>query len=462
MSSCGFVVGAVSITTVSTATLLVVQVALIAYRLPSCSRRAEPFFLCLFSLALGFRLFLTNVALVRLILDGVIVWSAGAFCMELRGPKRRTAWGLGNAAFLLVLLFADALGYGATYSNAAFQAFGTGLLAAYPLALLLAEGRRSRSVPLLAGFAFASLWLASTAADAIRIALGARSFGLTAIPLLLLTGCTGWLVFVEGYPFRSGWRGRQETADNREKLLRTTWARLLETEDALAFQDGLIASGLLALGAAHEFKNSLSHIRSVAQHALAQADAKGKDESLRLLLQLAEAGKESAIEFLEKLAREGRERARSIDASRDLAGFLRLARVSCRGEGVLLTVDLAPDVRFTARRNEVEQVLLNLIQNAIESYGRGGTDGESVISLSARCEDGNAVIEVRDKAGGIASGAAHRLFTLSFSETGSTGIGLYLSRSLAARNGGTLEHVPIDGGSCFRLVFPVTEGEELT
>ena len=455
----GFLESAVPIARVSTATLLVVQIARIAYRIPACANRSEPVFLFLFSLALGIRVFLTQGSLVLLVLDSVIVWSAGAFFIAIGGLRSRIPWGCANAAFLLVLLLAEALGYGDTHSFAAFQAFGTVLLAVYPLALLFAEWRRSRSALLLAGFSASSLWLAAAGVEAARAALGSRSLGLTVFPLLLLAGCTGWLVFVEGYPFPSGWRGREQSAEKQEKLLRAAWARLLETEDALALQDGMIASGLLALGAAHEFKNALSHIRSVAQHALAQEDAERKNESILLLLEQAEAGQESAVELLEKLSREGRERARPIDASRDFARFLRLARASCRGEGFLLTVELQAGVRFLARRNEVEQALLNLLRNAMECYSRRGNDGGSVIHLRAFSVEGHAVIEVRDQAGGVAPHAAHRLFSLAFSGMESTGIGLYLSRSLVSRNGGTLEHLPIEGGSCFRLVFPVAGDE---
>ena len=86
---------------------------------------------------------------------------------------------------------------------------------------------------------------------------------------------------------------------------------------------------------------------------------------------------------------------------------------------------------------------------------KDGYHGAYIVEISAASTEGHAVIEVRDNGGGVAPGAAHRLFSLSSPSDGGTGIGLYLSSSLAERNGGSLSYVPLSGGSCFRLVFPL-------
>jgi len=49
-----------------------------------------------------------------------------------------------------------------------------------------------------------------------------------------------------------------------------------------------------------------------------------------------------------------------------------------------------------------------------------------------------------------------RLFHLGRSSRGSTGVGLYLARSLAERNGGSLAYRPADRGSCFTLSLPLS------
>jgi nitrogen-specific signal transduction histidine kinase len=73
-----------------------------------------------------------------------------------------------------------------------------------------------------------------------------------------------------------------------------------------------------------------------------------------------------------------------------------------------------------------------------------------------------AVIEVKDRAGGVRADASHRLFTPSSARTSGTGIGLSLSRSLAFQNQGSLDYEPIEGGSIFRLAFPIADDEPQT
>jgi signal transduction histidine kinase len=176
---------------------------------------------------------------------------------------------------------------------------------------------------------------------------------------------------------------------------------------------------------------------------------------LRLLLDHAEAGGRSAAEFLVRFSREGREEARVLDAADLIGGFARTARAGLRSEGILLKSDIQPGLRVTTRRGEIEQVLLNLAGNAIECYRRSAADGPRAIEVACRCLPDAAVIEVRDNAGGIPRESAEKLFQISPTEAGNTGLGLYLSRSLAERNGGSLTYAPLEGGSCFRLTLPL-------
>lgn len=257
----------------------------------------------------------------------------------------------------------------------------------------------------------------------------------------------------------AGWRGSLVGLEARDRLTNEIFARLLEKENALARQNRLVASGLLAVGAAHEFKNMLAHVRTTAEFGLGQGDAGRKDECFRLLLQHAEAGRDTTISLLENISRDGREEPRIIDAARDLAGFFRMVRAAYRGDGILIEADLAPGIRFRCRRDEVEQVLLNLVRNAAEIYRASPPDGEWVISVAARRQEEMAVLEVKDRAGGVPADAAHRLFTTSFTRTGGTGLGLSISRSLALQNEGSLEYEPVEGGSIFRLAFPIADEE---
>ena len=449
MEKVWFLLGAVTIS------LLSAEAVLLAVRSPRCARRQEPLYLSLFLSAVAVGLAFPFLLGAGSVLAVFILWAAGAFLIEARGRGNlRLPWALACAGFVCLLVLGSALGYKGSPGFAIFDAASTCLVAAFPVRLMMGIGRGSRSTPLFAALVSACVWIIAATVDTVLVSLGFRYPDLSAIPLFALSLCLGWLVFQEGYPSRAGWRGRLAALELQEKLPHAAFAQVLDHETALARQDRLVAAGLLVLGVAHEFKNTLSYIRAVAETGLGRQEARQKDESLQLLLEHAEAGRESAVSLLERLGREGREKPRIIDSERDLASFLRLIRAGYRGEGILMPSSLLPGVRFSARKSEVEQILHNLVRNAVESLRWKGIAEQKLVEISSRRRDGQSILEVKDNAGGVTPAAARRLFAPRYSETRGTGLGLYLSRSLATQNGGSLEYVPTKGGSVFRLTFP--------
>ena len=439
-------------------TLLASEAVLLTARALRCARRQEPLYLAIFLAAVGVGLAFPFLLGTASVLAVFTLWSAGAFLVEARGRTRhaklRLPWACACGAFICLLLAGSVAGLRATTGLAVFDSFGMCALAAFPVRLMVGIGRGSRSTPFFAALVSACVWVLAATAHTILSSLGIRYPDLAAVALFVFSVCVGWLVFQEGYPSRAGWRGKLAALDLQERLPHASYAKVLDNETALARHDRLVAAGLLVLGAAHEFKNTLSYIRVVAEAGLERMEASRKDESLRLLLDHADAGRESAIGLLERLGREGRETPRVIDAELELARFLRLMRAGYRGEGILMTAALAPGVRFSARKSEVEQILHNLVRNAVESLRSKGIAEQKVVDVTACRVDGRAVLQVKDNAGGVPSSAARRLFAPRFSQTGGTGLGLYLSRSFAQQNGGSLEYAPVDGGSIFRLSFP--------
>jgi two-component system sensor histidine kinase PilS (NtrC family) len=240
------------------------------------------------------------------------------------------------------------------------------------------------------------------------------------------------------------------------RLSRESTERLVDTQRALEVQDRLVAAGLLALGASHEYRNVLAALRASAGRALACPDAGEKDRFLRLVLEHARAGEESATALLERLGRDGREMPARLALCDLLERIARTVRPVARHAGVRLLVDAGDGFVVRARPGELAQVLLNLARNAIGSYVRRGPGaGEPLVRLSARADGCRVFIEAIDNAGGVSPAQVPRLFRLGRSGRGSTGVGLYLARCLAERNGGTLSYRRVDGGSCFTLALPL-------
>jgi two-component system phosphate regulon sensor histidine kinase PhoR len=126
---------------------------------------------------------------------------------------------------------------------------------------------------------------------------------------------------------------------------------------------------------------------------------------------------------------------------------------SCRRRGVLLEIRVDPNLRVRADAGALEQVLVNLVENAVKYGPEGGT-----VELAA-VEQGAAVrIEVRDEGPGIAPTHRRRVFERFYRvdpgrsrNMGGTGLGLAIVKNLTDAMGGDVGVDPRDPqpGSCF-------------
>lgn len=103
-----------------------------------------------------------------------------------------------------------------------------------------------------------------------------------------------------------------------------------------------------------------------------------------------------------------------------------------------LTLDLHGDQPGYWDRMRIEQILINLLSNALK-YGAG-----SPITISTRNEGGSAVISVCDQGLGISADDQSRLFqrferAASSSHFGGLGLGLYISRQIVDAHGGSIQ-----------------------
>jgi signal transduction histidine kinase len=103
---------------------------------------------------------------------------------------------------------------------------------------------------------------------------------------------------------------------------------------------------------------------------------------------------------------------------------------------------------------QVEQIVLNLLKNAIEALGPGGR-----VTVTTGTGEGQAYVEVADDGPGLAPEAEANLFKPFATTKGAagTGLGLAVSRRLARGLGGDLAHVPSPNGTKWRLTLPSAE-----
>jgi two-component system sensor kinase FixL len=224
----------------------------------------------------------------------------------------------------------------------------------------------------------------------------------------------------------------------------------------------LAAIGESAAELAHEIKTPVTAINLALR---AVSDKLGEDEQevledlvhrmRRLELQMRQTLSFAKAIVLHPVRCEAADLFESVAAS--MAPLL-------KGTGIVLEQRLhagAPTV--LADRLRVEEVLTNLVMNAIDTLG-GSASGR--ILLEAQAQAGGALrLRVQDDGPGILSSVRTTLFKpFVTSKTEGTGLGLPICRRLIEEHGGTIEAVEDGdlGGACFQIDLPVdgpTEGE---
>ena len=104
-----------------------------------------------------------------------------------------------------------------------------------------------------------------------------------------------------------------------------------------------------------------------------------------------------------------------------------------------------------AERNRLEQVVLNLLQNAVEAL-----DGVAapVIEIAVSVRGSKVTVKVADNGPGVSAEVRDRLFTpFTTDKRDGLGLGLVISRDIVAGFGGELVHAPSTTGAVFRIVL---------
>jgi CheY-like chemotaxis protein len=132
--------------------------------------------------------------------------------------------------------------------------------------------------------------------------------------------------------------------------------------------------------------------------------------------------------------------------------------------GIDLDSELSPEpVIVFGDRYELQQVLLNLVTNAVQAVSGLGPDRPRRITMITAQLDGEAVLRVRDNGPGVPRHLAPYLFTPFFTTKApgeGTGLGLSLSYGLVKAHGGDLVYeAPAEGGAEFRVTLPLYQAE---
>ncbi len=269
----------------------------------------------------------------------------------------------------------------------------------------------------------------------------------------------------------------ERTADltSANHLLQTEIAERIRTERELRqAQDGLLQAGKLAAvgqmstGIAHELNQPLAALRTLSgntQKFLARGDLATAQANLGTIIGLVEKmGRITGAlkSFARKPGRNGKGSALLADAI-DNALFLLETRVQAVQPQIVRDVDRT--LAVACDPNRLEQVLVNLIGNALDAMAAGPAQGAQParLELRAAVAEGMVRCTVRDNGPGLSEEAFARLFEPFFTTKPAgqgLGLGLTLSAGILDEYGGTLvaSNHP-DGGACFTMVLPMAGKE---
>jgi PAS domain S-box-containing protein len=147
-----------------------------------------------------------------------------------------------------------------------------------------------------------------------------------------------------------------------------------------------------------------------------------------------------------------------LDPGELARGVAAMVRHDCKSRSISLTCDAAENLpEIYGEKVRIEQVLLNLLLNAMDALKEVAPDGRRIRLAVAPTMDGMVEISVTDSGPGIPTDLMERIFENFFTTKGEgMGLGLALSRSIAEAHGGKLfaRNAP-GGGASFHLILPV-------
>ncbi|MCG3203235.1 MAG: Adaptive-response sensory-kinase SasA [Gammaproteobacteria bacterium] len=257
----------------------------------------------------------------------------------------------------------------------------------------------------------------------------------------------------DGAPLRSvGTIQDVSEARQAEEETRTLRMQLWHT-------DRVARSGMLTASLAHELNQPLTAILSNSQAALRFLASGNPDiaELRETLEDIVRDDKRAAavISGLRAMVRHKASEREGVGMAAVLTEILALLRSELIGAGVELTTDLDQDCSVLADRVQLQQVVLNLVMNAVEAMRDSKTE-ERRISVSCRGADGAVQVRVQDTGPGIPPERRRSVFD-AFATTKPQGMGLGLAvcRSIVESHGGRIWLEPAAGARGATFVFSI-------
>ena len=246
------------------------------------------------------------------------------------------------------------------------------------------------------------------------------------------------------------------------ELIAPLRVKLVENQALMERQEKLASLGMLAAGVAHEIRNPITAIKAwlfIQQKHFQpgspeQADATIISNEINRL--------ERIVKEVLLFARPSEPDLSTVPAHQPLEKVQTLLAPELQKSNIQLVLENSVDASVRIDLQQIQQVLINLIQNAAESINRDGTVTLRVRTGTRRLSERTSevvILEVSDTGKGIPPQVEKRLFDPFFStKDDGTGLGLSIAARIVEKHGGALQYqTQMNRGTTFGIVLPKAE-----
>src|SRR5215471_16499110 len=246
-----------------------------------------------------------------------------------------------------------------------------------------------------------------------------------------------------------------------------TEARLQELQSELVHMSRLTAMGEMASALAHELNQPLAAIANYMKGSRRLLENR-QDQGLGTLRDAMDKAADQAlragdiIRRLRDFVSRGESERRIEDLKKLIEEASALALVGAKDKGIRVRFAFAPRLNYVlADKVQVQQVLLNLMRNAIDAMETAPT--RELVVATSPAPDNMIKISVADTGSGISPEVASQLFQpFVTTKSQGMGVGLSISRTIIESHGGSIAQRPNPGGgTVFFFTLPtMTKGEK--
>ena len=251
----------------------------------------------------------------------------------------------------------------------------------------------------------------------------------------------------------------EKRVDERTRQLRQTSEALHEAQAELAHVNRVTAMGQLAASISHEVMQPITAGINNTEAALHWLDAENLAEVREALGHAVREGNRAidVIGRIRALIKKAPPRKDALDINEAIREVVGLTRGEAVKNNISVQTQLAEGLpRIQGDKVQLQQVILNLIINAVEAMSSVPEDSRKLL-ISARKDVGGVVVVVQDSGPGLSPESLDRLFDAFYTtKAGGMGMGLSICRSIVEAHGGQIwASRDVGPGATFQLTLPL-------